>query len=212
MLLIFFCLIALTAIGAVVYQWSSINKKNYYHFDIYNEAAHTVIYAPVSDELPNPNVIWAGENKLPGYVKDPVNGLEYKVVGIGRMSFNYGDYFSNNNKDSKPPVVIIPETIEFIDEAAFIYCSHIESLSLPASLKRIERWAFYGNTSLTSIYSHSVEPPQLADVVFMGTYDYDTKTYHSFTETCTLYVPSGSENAYKDWGGYKWKAVKALPG
>ena len=45
----------------------------------------------------------------------------------------------------------------------------------------------------------------------MGTYDYDTKTYYSLTEDCTLYVPAGSELSYKDWGGYKWKDIKALP-
>ena len=150
-------------------------------------------------------------NKLPGYVSDPVTGLEYTVIGIGKMSFNYGDYYINRTNGTKAPEIILPETLEFIDEAAFIYCSNISSITLPRSLKRIERWAFFGNTSLKSIYCHSTTPPELGPVVFEGTYDYDTKTYHSFTDNCTLYVPAGSEGAYRGWGGYEWKEIKALP-
>lgn len=189
----------------------STYNKNDYHFELLDPKERSVIFAPVSDEYPNPNIIREGVNKLPGIVMDPNTGLEYKVTGIGKMSFNYGDYFVKQDKDASPPSIELPETIEFIDEAAFIYCSNLTSITLPSSLKRIERWAFFGNTSLTSIYCHSETPPELGPVVFMGTYDYDKKTYHSLTENCTLYVPSGSEASYKDWGGYKWKEIKSIP-
>ena len=204
-----FCFIALLVICVIFVQLSAYNE-DYYNFELLDPKEHSVIFASVSDEYPNPNIIKEGVNKLPGFVKDPNTGLEYKVTGIGKMSFNYGDYFVNQENDD-PPTVELPETIEFIDEAAFIYCSNLTSITLPSSLKRIERWAFFGNTSLTSIYCHSETPPELGPVVFMGTYDYDTKTYYSLTEDCTLYVPAGSELSYKDWGGYKWKDIKALP-
>ena len=179
---------------------------------MFNQGDCTVIYASVSDEYPNPNVLLEGENILPGYVKDPVNGLEYRVIGIGRMSFNYGDYFYNSkNPNARPPSVTLPETIEFIQEGAFIYCNNLVSVSLPASLMKIERWAFFGDTSLEAVYCHSPQPPELGDVVFMGTYDYETKTYYSLTENCVLYVPEGSEELYKDWGGYQWKDIRTLP-
>ena len=170
-----------------------------------------MVYAAASDQIPYPNMIWEGKNILPSFVQDPVSGLSYTVVGVGKMSFYYGDYNYNEGDNSLPaPEIILPETLEFIDEAAFVYCEHIVSVTLPASLKRIGQWAFFGNLSLNTIIDYSAEPQELEDYVFMAEYDYDKDLYVSYTENCTLYVCPGSEEKYRDWGGYKWKDVRPI--
>lgn len=194
-----------------IYQLRAYNNPGFYRYDIYDKEAGTVIYAASSEEIPYPNMIWEGENRLPSYVQDPVTGLTYTVVGIGKMSFYYGDYNYNEGLPNIPaPEVILPETLEFIDEAAFVYCEHIVSVTIPESLKKIGQWAFFGNLSLTTIINYSPVPQELENYVFMAKYDYETDIYTSYTENCTLYVCPGSEEKYRDWGGYKWKDVRPI--
>jgi hypothetical protein len=75
---------------------------------------------------------------------------------------------------------------------AFSFTS-ISTITLPASLKKIGRYAFYGCDKLRSIYSNAVTPPELVDKI---------------AETVTVYVPKGSVALYS--ADSKWKTAKAI--
>lgn len=75
---------------------------------------------------------------------------------------------------------------------AFSFTS-ISTITLPASLRKIGKHAFYGCDKLRSIYSNAVTPPELADKI---------------SETVTVYVPAGSLEAYMS--NSKWNTAKAI--
>lgn len=59
-------------------------------------------------------------------------GIQLKA--IGQNAFEYSTVTS----------VVFPDSIEIIDEFSFEKCYNLENIVLPANLKRIERYAFYG--------------------------------------------------------------------
>lgn len=75
---------------------------------------------------------------------------------------------------------------------AFSFTS-ISTITLPASLKKIGKHAFYGCDKLRSIYSYAVTPPQLVDEI---------------SETVTVYVPKGTLELYTS--DSKWNTAKAI--
>ena len=75
---------------------------------------------------------------------------------------------------------------------AFSFTS-ISTITLPASLKKIGRYAFYGCDKLRSIYSNAVTPPELVDKI---------------AETVSVYVPKESVALYSS--DSKWKTAKAI--
>jgi hypothetical protein len=88
---------------------------------------------------------------------------------------------------SKTGSFSIPTTITKINEAAFVNCAGLTSITIPSSVTTIEQSAFAGCEGLSSIYSNSASPTDLGAGVFRNV----NKT------TCTLYVPTGSVDAYK---------------
>lgn len=70
-----------------------------------------------------------------------IDGATFKVVRIGRQSF----YFSELEK------VILPDTIEEIEEEAFRNCQNLKEVVLPKNLKVIGCRAFYECESLETI-------------------------------------------------------------
>lgn len=95
-----------------------------------------------------------------------------------------------------------------IDENAFSDCSGLTSVVLPSSVSGIGKSAFSGCTSLTSVKVAWQEPLQI--------YYYAYENYipvvkkgdafeDSSRETCTLYVPRGTKEAYQAdsvWGKF----------
>ena len=69
----------------------------------------------------------------------------------------------------------------------------ISKITLPASLKKIGKHAFYGCDKLRSIYSNAATPPQLVDKI---------------SETVTVYVPKGTLELYTS--DSKWNTAKAI--
>lgn len=69
----------------------------------------------------------------------------------------------------------------------------ISKITLPASLKKIGKHAFYGCDKLRSIYSNAATPPQLVDKI---------------SETVTVYVPNGTLELYTS--DSKWNTAKAI--
>lgn len=96
--------------------------------------------------------------------------------------------------------VRIPETIDIIKEYAFYNCRHIQSVTIPANVKKIEGNSFIGCDSLRAIYIESPEPPELPQ--YYGPqleYAFPPKMIYSGT----LYVPAGHLEEYKAIPGWK---------
>ena len=104
---------------------------------------------------------------------------EAKIVKGGDCYLNNGyDYTSN----------------DVIGSRAFLGCSGLTSLTLPADITSIGDEAFQGCSGLTSIYVYAEKVPGIGSDVFWGV---DAKK-------CTLYVPMGTRYDYcaSDFGDY----------
>lgn len=104
---------------------------------------------------------------------------EAKIVKGGDCYLNNGyDYTSN----------------DVIGSRAFLGCSGLTSLTLPADITSIGDEAFQGCSGLTSIYVYAEKVPKIDSNAFKGV---DAKK-------CTLYVPMGTYDDYlvSDFGYY----------
>ena len=104
---------------------------------------------------------------------------EAKIVKGGDCYLNNGyDYTSN----------------DVIGSRAFLGCSVLTSLTLPADITSIVDEAFQGCSGLTSIYVYAEKVPKIDSNAFKGV---DAKK-------CTLYVPMGTRYDYcaSDFGDY----------
>lgn len=104
---------------------------------------------------------------------------EAKIVKGGDCYLNNGyDYTSN----------------DVIGSRAFLGCSGLTSLTLPADITSIGDEAFQGCSGLTSIYVYAEKVPEIGSNVFVGV----------GAKKCTLYVPMGTCDDYwvSDFGNY----------
>ncbi|WP_337383308.1 leucine-rich repeat protein [Prevotella sp.] len=104
---------------------------------------------------------------------------EAKIVKGGDCYLNNGyDYTSN----------------DVIGSRAFLGCSGLTSLTLPADITSIGDEAFQGCSGLTSIYVYAEKVPKIDSNAFKGV---DAKK-------CTVYVPMGTRDDYcaSDFGDY----------
>ena len=87
---------------------------------------------------------------------------------------------------------VIPEGIKQIAGGAFSGCSSLTSVTIPNSVTSIGDYAFSGCSSLTSITCEATTPPILG-----------TDVFYRVSTSIPVYVPCGSENAYKATSGWK---------
>ena len=123
-----------------------------------------------------------------------VDGIGYSCdvqTGTAAVTYCEGDLVE----------VVIPASVEYegadypvtaIGQDAFIYMASLESVELPATLKRIGEWAFYG-CSLTEVVCHAVTPPVVREAAF------DASVY----ALASLTVPADAEAAYETASGWK---------
>ena len=88
---------------------------------------------------------------------------------------------------------VIPDNVTEIGPYSFYLCDGLTSITIPGSVTSIENYAFQDCKSLTNITSYIKEPFAINDNVFNGI------PY----ETATLYVPTGTMNAYRTTNGWK---------
>ena len=134
------------------------------------------------------------------------------VTSIGEGAFS---------KCSSLTSINLPNNLGSIGEGAFSYCSGLTSIDIPSGVTSISGYAFYdcsgmtsaiigsgvtsiGNSAfqycsgLNSIVCYATNPPTLGSSVFGS------------TNSCPIYVPSGSVNAYKSaWSSYSSR-IQAL--
>ena len=96
--------------------------------------------------------------------------------------------------------IIIPDKVSTIATSAFSGCNHLVSLRLGTGVTDISYWAFK-SAPLKEIYAFSETPPT---VHYTNSYtnSFDADIFNQ----CTLYVPAGSLQAYKNaevWKNFK---------
>ena len=111
--------------------------------------------------------------------------------------------------------LVIPETITEIKDYAFYSCNSLTSVTIPNSVTSIGRSAFYNCTSLSPItIGNSVA--SIGQSAFAGCYIYDIyanpitppvftnpdDSFSSYGYSATVYVPCGSEEAYRSADGW----------
>ena len=85
----------------------------------------------------------------------------------------------------------IPSSVTYIAENAFA-CAHLDSIDIPAGVTFIGRGAFWKCDRLKKVYSRPVIPP-VTNAWSPPHLPFESDA----TETCTLFIPKGSANAYR---------------
>ncbi len=85
--------------------------------------------------------------------------------------------------------IVIPNSVTNIYGSAFGGCSGLTNVTIGRSVTDIGNYAFEGCTSLTSVTCLATTPPAIGNEMTFPDY---------VTSQATLYVPKGTENAYKD--------------
>ena len=89
----------------------------------------------------------------------------------------------------------LPDNVIKIGESAFSGCTSLIAITIPSSVKFIGRLAFFQDSNLKKITSF-VENPFVIDA-------FDS----SHTKKATLYVPSGTKEAYQNAEGWKFANI-----
>lgn len=85
----------------------------------------------------------------------------------------------------------IPSSVTYIAEEAFA-CAHLDSIDIPAGVTFIGRGAFWKCDRLKKVYSRPVIPP-VTNAWSPPHLPFESDA----TETCTLFIPKGSADAYR---------------
>lgn len=97
--------------------------------------------------------------------------------------------------------VTIPDSVKSIGNFAFQWGDSLKTLVIGSGITSIGESAFYSASTLTSITINAVTPPTLGNSAL------------SYTNSCPIYVPAESVNAYKTanrWSSYASR-IQAIP-
>ena len=92
----------------------------------------------------------------------------------------------------------LPISLTSLESFSFSGCSSLERITIPANVSELGEHVFSNCTSLVEVTSEAVAPPTAATNTFMGIPD------------AALYVPEGSEDAYRNAIG--WDVFKTING
>lgn len=82
--------------------------------------------------------------------------------------------------------ITLPNTLTSISNTTFSYCSALTSITIPISVTSIGNEAFYNCTQLESIFSNSINPPNI-----------NSHTFYNVNKNIPLYVPCLSISSYQ---------------
>lgn len=87
--------------------------------------------------------------------------------------------------------IIIPNSVTTIGYSTFEYCGNLKSINIGNSVTNIGDYAFASCYNLTEIISNNNTPPVV-----------EPETFMEVPSTTTIYVPSGSKEAYEEAEGW----------
>ena len=140
--------------------------------------------------LPNLKKVTIQTNKLTEIGEDAFYGCDNLedinipdgVTRIGKGAFELNFSLRKIN---------IPSSVTYIAENAFA-CAHLDSIDIPAGVTFIGRGAFWKCDRLKKVYSRPVIPP-VTNAWSPPHLPFESDA----TETCTLFIPKGSADAYR---------------
>jgi len=91
---------------------------------------------------------------------------------------------SNTVNSEGGGMIVFDGEVTQIGDYAFYNCSNLKSITIPATVKAIKTWAFAYCSNLSFITMLGTEPPTGGKNMFAST-------------NCPIYVPAGTEDAYK---------------
>ena len=124
-------------------------------------------------------------------VFDECSSLTSFTIGKGITIIPYAMFEECNSLTS----VIIPDHITSIGSAAFAVCESLNIVTIGSGVTSIGNAAFYGCDALTSVIVNNPTPAEIED-----------ESTFSNAANATLFVPAGSEDAYKNapyWDEFK---------
>ena len=160
------------------------------------------------------NFAFAGTSNLTGTLVIPDN-----VKTIGGYAFNtcldLEGLVLGRSLDSIGPeafsscislkgTVVIPDNVKTIGANAFRNCPQLENIIIGSAVETIGNYAFRDCYGLKSIKALPVTPPIVNENAFDGD--------PAWVPNCTLYVPAGSEEAYKTATGWSLFAQNTYAG
>ncbi len=106
------------------------------------------------------------------------------------VELNSSSPFNNANgfylNDTLVTNLVIPSSVEKINNYAFSNCGSLITLTIPGTVKEIGNYAFYNCVGLNEMYIEASYPPSIKSTTFKGV-----------DESMPVYVPKTSLNLYK---------------
>ena len=121
------------------------------------------------------------------------SGLTSVTISNSLTSIDYGSFMYCTGLIS----VTIPNSVTYIGANAFASCSELLSVTVPSSVTEIDYNAFTYCSSLAEIINYREIPQNLSLPVF-----------NFINDECILFVPSGSEDAYR--AAERWEYFKTI--
>lgn len=106
-------------------------------------------------------------------------------------------WFSQNTGCPNVSNIIIGNEVQEIELWAFRGYKALQTLTIPANVKKLESQIFYG-CNMETLYMEATTPPETDGCLCTDDMDYSTHT--NAMSTCTLYVPKGAKAAYEAVG------------
>ena len=144
----------------------------------------------IQSVLGRTNMYLPGKVVLPTSVKGP-DDKTYTITAIGKSGM-YG-------REKKWTSIVIPNTVTTIGNTAFSSSPTLKDITIPASVTSIGESAFATCTALESVTVKAETPICIPESTFKNT-----------PSLTTLYVPKGSEMAYRN--APVWKDIKNIIG
>lgn len=143
---------------------------------------------------------FGGELVLPSSIRtlsnDALAGNKFRKIILNDNLTITGDGLMANNERLES--VVLSQSISRIPISCFENCPMLGSITIPAGVDIIDNRAFYGCTGLSSLLCEATEPPVVVDQAF----------YRVNKDNCTVEVPKGCVDKYREADG--WKEFKRI--
>lgn len=135
---------------------------------------------------------------IPKSVKYLSNGVWIGCTNLKTLEYHSEKiYFSQNTGCPNVSNIIIGDEVQEIELWAFYGYKALQTLTIPANVKKLESQIFYG-CNMETLYMEAMTPPETDGCLSIDDMDYSTHT--NAMSKCTLYVPKGAKTAYEAVG------------